>query len=158
MNNKEKLATLEALEQENRRLREELVRLDEMPRKRRPTVSDLSGVSDLNTGISKGIRSMPGAEERYYLDLYLMQKHMERMKKMTGWIKKWRLRIGRKFEDVSEEKVKKEGVALQHMAILMEEPTPGQKKGPETAASDKEPKQKKYEYKPEEWKEISLDY
>ncbi len=147
-----------ALEQENQRLREELARLDEMPRKKRPTVSDLSGVSDLNTGISKGIRSMPGAEDRYYLDLYLMQKERDRLAKETSTLKKRRLRIGRKVADIGQDMAEKEEKAIQHMAILMEEPTPGQKKGPGTPASDKEPKQKKYEYKPEEWKEISLDY
>ncbi|MFQ5873054.1 MAG: hypothetical protein ACE5JL_04545, partial [Dehalococcoidia bacterium] len=118
--------------------------------------SDLRGVQDMTTSVSKGIRSMPGGQERYYLDLYLLQKERERLKKETTWIKKRRLRIGRKVADIGKDMAEKEEKAIQGMEILSAEPAAKSGQQPETAAKDKTPK--KYEYKEEEWKTVSMEY
>ncbi|MFQ6031030.1 MAG: hypothetical protein ACE5Q6_26495, partial [Dehalococcoidia bacterium] len=68
MSEQERLKDLKAMELENQRLREQIAQLDELPRKKHGgTVSDLKGVGDIPTGISKHVRSMPRAEDRYYL-------------------------------------------------------------------------------------------
>ena len=152
------------LERENERLRRQLAELDEMPRKKRAgTVSDLRGVQDMSTSVSKGIRSMPGQEDRYYLDLYLLQKERERLVKETRWIKKRRLRVGRKVVDIDKERAEKEEKALPGMTILSGEPTKSEaksqeKEGKEKAIDKKQEAPKRYEYKEEEWSKFSLDY
>lgn len=152
------------LERENERLRRQLVELDEMPRKKRAgTVSDLRGVQDMSTSVSKGIRSMPGQEDRYYLDLYLLQKERERLVKETRWIKKRRLRLGQKVTDVDKEVAEKEEKVLPGMTILSSEPTTSkaesqEKEGKEKAIDKKQQAPKRYEYKEEEWSKFSLDY
>ena len=157
----EKKVSLADLERENGRLRRQLAQLDEMPRKKRAgTVSDLPGVQDMNTSVSKGIRSMPGQEDRYYLDLYLLQKERERLVKETRWIKKRRLRVGRKVVDLDKDRAEKEEQALPGMTILSGEPT--RSRADEKPAKEKKDKKqaapKRYEYKEEEWNKLGLDY
>jgi len=156
MDNREELA---ALEQEIQRLREELASLDELPRERRlGTVSDLKGTGDITTSISKGVRSIPGGQDRYYLDLYLLQKERDRLAKETSWTKRRRLRAGRRLADISRQMGEKEEKAIQGMAILTAEAAAEQGRRPETVPRNKRPKQKKYEYKEAEWKRMPVDY
>ena len=160
----EKKVSLADLERENGRLRRQLAQLDEMPRKKRAgTVSDLPGVQDMNTSVSKGIRSMPGQEDRYYLDLYLLQKERERLVKETRWIKKRRLRVGRKVVDLDKDRAEKEEQALPGMTILSSEPATSKaesagKTVKEKAIGKKQAAPKRYEYKEEEWNKLGLDY
>jgi len=160
----DKKINLADLERENERLRRQLAELDEMPRKRGAgTVSDLPGVQDMNTSVSKGIRSMPGSEDRYYLDLYLLQKQRERLVKETRWVKKRRLRVGRKVVDLDKERAEKEEKALPLMTILSDKP-PTSKAGSrektvkEEAVSKKQEAAKRYEYKEKEWNTVNLEY
>jgi len=152
------------LERENERLRRQLAELDELPRKKSTgTVSDLPGVQDMNTSVSKGIRSMPGQEGRYYLDLYLLQKHRERLVKETRWVKKRRLRVGRKVVDLDKERADNEEKALPGMTILSSEPTESKAESGEKPAKGKTPGKKpeapkRYEYKEEEWARFTLEY
>lgn len=152
------------LERENERLRRQLAKLDEMPRKKGAgTVSDLPGVQDMNTSVSKGIRSMPGSEDRYYLDLYLLQKQRERLVKETRWTKKRRLRVGRKVIDLDKERAEKEEKALPGMTILSSEPTtskvaPQGKTAEGKAIGKKDEIPKRYQYKQEEWNKFNLEY
>jgi len=160
----DKKINLADLERENERLRRQLAELDEMPRKKGAgAVSDLRGVQDMNTSVSKGIRSMPGQEDRYYLDLYLLQKERERLVKETRWIKKRRLRVGRKVADVDQERAEKEEKALPGMTILSGETTENKAESGEKTAKGKTPGKKqeapkKYEYKEEEWNRFTLEY
>ncbi len=160
----DKKIALADLERENERLRRQLAELDEMPRKRGAgTVSDLPGVQDMNTSVSKGIRSMPGSEDRYYLDLYLLQKQRERLVKETRWVKKRRLGVGRKVVDLDKERAEKEEKALPLMTILSSEPTKSkaesrEKPVKETAIGKKQEAPKRYEYKEEEWNTVNLEY
>lgn len=148
---------LVALERETQRLRERLADLDELPREKKfGTVSDLRGVQDMTTSVSKGIRSMPGGEDRYYLDLYLMQKERVRMAKETTWIKKRRLRVGRKVDDIDKEMAKKEEKAIENMAILSPEAATDKAKFSGTPPADKDRSQKKHE--PKGQKTITIDY
>jgi len=156
-----KKVSLADLERENERLRLQLVELDELPTKKRAgTISDLAGVQDMNTGISKGIRSMPGQEDRYYLDLYLLQKERERLIKETRWIKKRRLRVGRKVVDIDKERAEKEEQALPSMTILSSElsTSKADEKPAKEGKAKKQAAPKRYEYKEEEWNKLSLDY
>jgi len=153
----DKKINLADLERENERLRRQLTDLDEMPkRKGGGTVTDLKGVQDITTSVSKGIRSMPGQEDRYYLDLYLLQKERERLVKETASIKRRRLQVGMKVSNVDKEVVEKEGKALQDMTILSTErhEKPGEEKA--TGRNQKAPK--RYEYKEEEWNKFTLKY
>jgi len=153
----DKKINLADLERENERLRRQLTELDEMPkRKGGGTVTDLKGVQDITTSVSKGIRSMPGQEDRYYLDLYLLQKERERLVKETASIKRRRLQVGMKVSNVDKEVVEKEGKALQDMTILSTErhEKPGEEKA--TGRNQKAPK--RYEYKEEEWNKFTLKY
>jgi len=149
----DKKINLADFERENERLRRQLAELDEMPRKKgAAAVSDLRGVQDMTTSVSKGIRSMPGQEDRYYLDLYLLQKERERLVKETRWIKKRRLRVGRKIADRDKERAEKEEKVLEGMSILQESlpGRPSQPEDKEEAQSDK--------HEGEKWKRIALDY
>ena len=160
----DKKINLADLERENERLRRQLAELDEMPRKKRSgTVSDLRGVQDMNTSVSKGIRSMPGQEDRYYLDLYLLQKERERLVKETRWIKKRRLRVGRKVTDIDKDRAEKEEKALPSMTILAGKPSTtkaesGEKPAKEKAVGKKQETPKRYEYREEEWHKFNLEY
>ena len=116
------LAAMGLMRDENERLRQQVSDLDEMPRKPKAgTVSDLRGIGDLNTCITKRVKSMPGGDDKLYLDLYLLQKERERLRKETTWVKKRRVRIGRRYEDNTDDTARKEGAALEEMSILQEE-------------------------------------
>jgi len=160
----DKKINLADLERENEQLRGQLAELDEMPRKKRAgTVSDLPGVQDMNTSVSKGIRSMPGGDDRYYLDLYLLQKERERLVKETRWIKKRRLRVGHKVVDIDKDRAEKEEKALPGMTILSGEPPKSKveshgKPVSEKAVDKKQEAPKRYEYKEEEWNRFTLKY
>jgi len=153
----DKKINLADLERENEQLRGQLAGLDELPtRKGGKTVTDLKGVQNITTSVSKGIRAIPGGEDRYYLDLYLLQKERERLVKETTSIKKRRLQVGMKVSNVDKEMAEKEEKALQDMTILSTEhhEKPGEKKA--TGRNQKAPK--RYEYKEEEWNKFTLEY
>jgi len=57
----DKKINLADLERENEQLRRQLAELDELPRKKGGrTVTDLKGVQNITTSVSKGIRAIPG--------------------------------------------------------------------------------------------------
>lgn len=139
---------IKVLERENRRLRELAASLDEMPRKRRGgTVSDLKGIEDIHTGITKRVRSMPGGEDKMYLELYLLQKEQQRLVKETTWVKKRRLRIGNRYEDNKKEIADREEKALEQMSVLSPEAATGQRG--EAKAKEAEPKK---------WDTMTVDF
>jgi len=116
------------------------------------TVSDLKGVQDIKTGISKRVRSMPRRDDRYYLDLYLLQKEQERLKKEVGWVDKRGKRVQERTADVQQEIAAQEEKALEEMSILqgsLPDP-PSQPKDKEEAQSDK--------HKRKKWTTMTLDY
>ena len=116
------LAAIGLMKGENERLRQQVADLDEMPRKPKAgTASDLKGIEDINTCVTKRVRSMPGGDDKLYLDLYLMQKERERLRKETTWVKKRRVRVGKRYEDNTGETARKERLALEEMSILQEE-------------------------------------
>ena len=126
----DKKINLTDLERENERLRRQLAGLDELPSKKKPAgegASRLKGVQDIPTSVGKKIRSVPpGQGERYYLDLYLLQKERERLVKETASIKRRRLQLGMKVSNVDKEMAEKEEKALQDMTILSSEPPTSQ--------------------------------
>jgi len=153
----DKKINLADLERENERLRRQLAELDEMPRKKRAgTVSDLRGVQNITTSVSKGIHSMPGQEDRYYLDLYLLQKERERLIKETASIKRRRLQVGMKVSNVDKEMAEKKEKALADMTILSTEHHEKPVKGKTPRKKQEAPK--RYEYKEEEWNKFTLEY
>jgi len=153
----DKKINLADLERENERLRQQLAELDEMPRKKGiKSVSELKGVQDIATAVSKKIRSVPRREGHSYLDLYLLQKERERLAKEIASLKKRRLQLGIKVSNIDEEMAEKQEKALQDMTILsaesQEKPVEGRRPGKKQGAP------KRYEYKEEEWNKFSLDY
>ena len=153
----DKKINLTDLERENERLRRQLAELDEMPRKKGiKTVSELKGVQDITTSVSKGMRSIPGGEDRYYLDLYLLQKERERLAKEIASVKKRRLHLGMKVSQIDEEMAEKQGKALQDMTILSAQRH--EKPAKEKAIGKKQKAAKRYEYKEEEWDKFTLEY
>jgi len=153
----DKKINLADLERENERLRRQLAELDEMPRKKGiKTVSELKGVQDITTSVSKGMRAIPGGEDRYYLDLYLLQKERERLAKEIASVKKRRLHLGMRVSQIDEETAEKQEKALQDMTILSVESPEKPVKG--KAIGKKQQAPKSYEYKEEEWNKFSLDY
>ncbi len=160
----DKKINLADLERENERLHRQLAELDEMPRKKGAgVISDRRGVQDITTSVSKGIRSISGGEERYYLDLHFLQKERERLVKETASTKKRRLQLGMKVSHIDKEITKKEGKALADMTILSGEPTTakaesGEKTVKEKALGKKQEERKRHEYKEEEWNKFTLEY
>jgi len=154
----DKKINLADLERENEQLRRQLAELDELPtRKGGRTVTDLKGVQNITTSVSKGIRSIPGGEDRYYLDLYLLQNERERLVKETASIKRRRLQVGMKVSNVDKEVAEKEEKALPGMTILLSEPTINKAEShKKTGKNQKAPK--RYEYKEEEWNIVNLEY
>ena len=155
----DKKINLADLERENEHLRQQLAELDELPDKKKPAgegASRLKGVQNITTSVSKGIRAIPGGEDRYYLDLYLLQKERERLVKETASIKRRRLQVGMKVSNVDKEMAEKEEKALADMTILSTEhhEKPGEKKA--TGRNQKAPN--RYEYKEEEWNKFTLEY
>ena len=160
----DKKINLTDLERENERLRQQLAELDEMPRKKGiKTVSELKGVQDITTAVSKKIRSVPRREGHSYLDLYLLQKERERLAKEIASLKKRRLHLGVKVSHIDEEMAEKQEKALQDMTILSGEPTTGMVEPHKKPVKGKRPGKKqeaakRYEYKEEEWNRFTLEY
>jgi len=155
----DKKINLADLERENERLRKQLAELDELPgKKRTETVSGLKGVQDIPTNVGNKIRSVPPTrqDDRYYLDLYLLQKERERLIKETASIKRRRLQVGMKVSNVDKEMAEKEEKALQDMTILSTEHH--EKPGEQKAAGKNQKAPKRYEYKDEEWNKFTLEY
>jgi len=153
MDNKINLADLE---RENEPLPRELAELDELPNKTGGRLGDLKGVDSINTGVSKGIHSIPGGENRYYLELYFLQKERDRLIKEMASIKRRRLKLGKKLASIDQKMAEKQEKALQDMTILSaespEKPVKGKARGKKRQAP------KSYEYKEEEWDKFTLDY
>ena len=158
----DKKINLADLERENERLRRQLAGLDELStRKGSKTVTDLKGVQNITTSVSKGIRAIPGGEDRYYLDLYLLQKERERLIKETASIKRRRLQVGMKVSNVDKEMAEKEEKALADMTILSSEPPTSEADGKpvkEKATGRNQKAPKRYAYKEEEWNKFTLEY
>ena len=116
------------------------------------TVSDFKGVPDIKTAISKHIRSMPRQDDRYYLDLYLLQKEQQRLEREAGWADKRKKRVQKRASDVQQEIAAQEKKALEGMSILQESPPdrPSQIEDKEETQSDK--------HKAKKWTTMSLEY
>ena len=156
----DKKINLADLERENKQLRRQLAELDEMPKNKRAGegASRLKDIQDIPTIVANKIRSVPPTrqDDRYYLDLYLLQKERERLVKETASIKRRRLQVGMKVSNVDKEMAEKEEKALADMTILSTEhhEKPGEKKT--TGRNQKAPK--RYEYKEGEWNKFTLEY
>ena len=152
------------LERENEWLRRQLAELDELPNnKGGGTVSGLKGVENITTSVSKGIRSIPKGEDRYYLELYFLQKERQRLVKEIASIKRRRFQLGTKLSSIDKKMAEKEKKALQDMTILSSEPTTNKaesqgKEGKGKAIGKKRQAPKRYEYKEEEWDKFTLEY
>jgi len=154
MDNKINLADLE---RENEPLRRQLAELDELPNKiGGGRLGDLKGVDSINTGVSKGIHSIPGGENRYYLELYFLQKERDRLIKEMASIKRRRLKLGKKLSRIDQKMAEKQEKALQDMTILSAESP--EKPVQEKVKGKKRQAPKSYEYKEEEWDKFTLDY
>jgi len=154
----DKKINLADLERENEHLRRQLAELDELPmRKNGRTVSELKGLQNINTSVSKKIHSVPpGRGDHDYLDLYILQKERERLVKETRWIKKRRLQTGMKASNVDKEMAKKQEKTLQEMTLLSTERH--EKPAKEKATGKKQKASKRYEYKEEEWNKFTVEY
>jgi hypothetical protein len=100
-------------------------------------VRHLKGLQDIHSGVSKGVRSVPPRNDRYYLDLYLLQMERERLTQEATALQKRNARIQRRLAEISSEMADKEQRATQGV---------------------KSPPQKKHEYKQEEWNRMSINY
>ncbi len=155
----DKKINLADLERENERLRRQLAELDELPKKKgTETNGGLKGLQDIPTSVGNKIRSAPPTkqDDRYYLDLYLLQKERERLVKETALIKKRRLQLGIKVSNVDKEMAEKEEKALQDMTLLSTERH--EKAGEKKTTSRKQKAPKRYEYKEEDWNKFTLEY
>jgi len=154
-----------ALEREIQQLREELAGLAE-PREREHSgpsghargVQHLKGVQDVNSGISKRVRSLPARSDRYYLELYLLQKERDRLVQEAASIRKRRTRLGRRLADIGEEMAEREQKAMQNMTAVTRGLASEQRERPQTPPNGKRSSRKKHEYKEEEWKQMSINY
>lgn len=112
------------LEGKNERLRKQLAEIDEMLKKKGArTVSDLRGVQNITTSVSKGIRPILGQEDSYQLELYLLQKEGERLVREITSIKRRRLQLERKISHIDKEIAEEEGKTLAGVTILSSELT-----------------------------------
>lgn len=100
-------------------------------------VRHLKGLQDIHSGVSKGIRSVPPRNDRYYLELYLLQMERERLTQEATSLQKRNTRIQRRLAAIASEMAEKE-----------QRVTP----------NAKNPPQKKHEYKQEEWNRMSINY
>ncbi len=66
-------------------------------------VRHLKGVQDIHSGVSKGIHSVPPRNDRYYLDLYLLQMEGERLAQEATSLQKRNTRIDRRLAQISRE-------------------------------------------------------
>ena len=113
---------------ENQRLRELVANVDEQPRgKRARGIGELRSASDMNTTVGKGIRSIPGDEDRRYLDLYLLEKERERLLHEMVAINKRRLRVERRLSNIAREIANKGVKASQQLGSAK---MPGRKEEP----------------------------
>jgi len=158
----DKKTNLADLERENECLRRQLAELDELPmRENGRAVSELKGLPNINTSVSKKIHSVPpGRGDHDYLDLYVLQKERERLVKEARWIKKRRLQVGMKASNVDKEMAKKQEKALQEMTLASEPPAsqPDKKPVEEKATGKKQKAPKRYEYKEKEWNKFTVEY
>jgi hypothetical protein len=99
-------------------------------------VRHLKGLQDMHSGVSKGIRSVPPRDDRYYLDLYLLQMERERLTQEATSLQKRNTRIQRRLAEIAREMAEKE----------------------QRADQSKNPPQRKHEYRGEEWKRMSIKY
>ncbi|MBI2912296.1 MAG: hypothetical protein HYY03_00060 [Chloroflexi bacterium] len=93
-------------------------------------VRHLKGVQDIHSGVSKGIHSVPPRNDRYYLDLYLLQMESERLSQEATSIQKRNTRIERRLAEISREMAMKEQKASEN---LTGQSIPAQHQGSETA-------------------------
>ncbi len=114
------------------------------------TVSDLKGVQDIKTGISKRLRSMPRRDDRYYLDLYLLQKEETRLKREASWVEKRKKRVQERTSDVQQEIVAQEEKVLERLSISQES-VPNRPSQPEG-------KQQSDKHEGKKWTKMTLDY
>ena len=159
----DKKTNLADLERENECLRRQLAELDELPmRENGRAVSELKGLPNINTSVSKKIHSVPpGRGDHDYLDLYVLQKERERLVKEARWIKKRRLQVGKRVSNVDKEITEKAEKALQEMTILLNgvpASQPDKKPVEEKATGKKQKASKRYEYKEKEWNKFTVEY
>lgn len=100
-------------------------------------VRHLKGLQDIHSGVSKGIRSVPPRNDRYYLELYLLQMERERLTQEATSLQKRNTRIQRRLAVIASEMAEKEQKVTQNA---------------------KNSPQEKHEYKEEEWKRMSINY
>lgn len=100
-------------------------------------VRHLKGLQDIHSGVSKGIRSVPPRNDRYYLELYLLQMETERLTQEATSLQKRNTRIQRRLAAIASEMAEKEQKVTQNA---------------------KNSPQEKHEYKEEEWKRMSISY
>ncbi len=141
MDDKEEIA---AFKQDVRRARRKPARLDQTPKEEPDrTASHARGVRrpkgllDIHSSLSRGIHSVPARNERYYLDLYLLQIERERLTQEATSLQKRSTRIQRRLAEIASEMAEKEERAIQGV---------------------KKPPQKKHNYKEQEWNRMSIKY
>ena len=111
-------------------------------------VRHLKGVQDIHTGVSKAIHSVPPRNDRYYLDLYLLQMESERLRQEATSLQKRNTRIERRLAEISSEMAKKRQKATQSMRG---QSTPAQGEASETA-------RKRDAHQGERWKQMPVGY
>ena len=153
-----------ALEREIQQLHEELAGLGEPsegghsgPSGHARGVLHLKGAQDVNSGISKRVRSLPARRDRYYLELYLLQKERDRLVQEAASIRKRRTRLGRRLADIGEEMAERQQKAIQDMTTETRGLASEQRERPQPPKG-KRSSQKKHEYKEEEWNRMSINY
>jgi hypothetical protein len=140
MDDKEEIA---AFKQDVRQARRKPARLGQTPKEEPERtashvrgVRHLKGLQDIHSGVSKGVRSVPPRNDRYYLDLYLLQMERERLTQEATSLQKRNTRIERRLAEIAREMAEKE----------------------QRADQSKNPPQRKHEYGGEEWKRMSIKY
>jgi hypothetical protein len=111
-------------------------------------VRHLKGVQDIHSGVSKGIHSVPPRNDRYYLDLYLLQMEGERLTQEATSLQKRNTRIDRRLAEISREMAEKERRVSEN---VRGRPTPARHRGPETA-------RKRDADQGERWKQMPVNY
>lgn len=141
-----------AFKQDARRPRGKLARPGEAPESepgstagepkgvRRP-----KGLLDIHSSLSRGIHSVPARNERYYLELYLLQVERERLSQEAASLQKRSTRIQRRLAEISDEMAEKRQKAIQG-------------NGRKTPLRNRTPRQEGYAYNEEEWNRMSVDY
>ena len=142
MDNEEELA---ASRQDVRRPRGNLARPGEAPEgEPGATAGEPKGVRrprgllDIHSSLSRGIHSVPARNERYYLELYLLQIERGRLTQEAASLGKRSTRIQRRLAEISSEMAEKQQKATQS-------------NGSETPPGNKAPPHKN-------WKRMSVNY